>query len=114
MKIDYTEYCEREGFPTLKITIMEEKQMKKIIALLLVLAMALALVACGASEPAATEAPKADVPAEAPKADAPAAEPKKYEGVELTYWSMWSAGEPQALVIEATFCRILSCRICIK
>ena len=38
--------------------------MKKIIALLLVLAMALSLVACGAkSEPAATEAPKADAPA---------------------------------------------------
>ena len=47
--------------------------MKKIIALLLVLAMALALVACGASEaPAATEAPKADAPAAAP--EAPAAE----------------------------------------
>ena len=37
--------------------------MKKIIAMLLVLAMALGLVACGASEPAATEAPKADAPA---------------------------------------------------
>ena len=37
--------------------------MKKIIALLLVLAMALSLVACGAkSEPAATEAPKAEAP----------------------------------------------------
>ncbi len=45
--------------------------MKKIIALLLVLAMALSLVACGGS----SEAPKADAPAaEAPKADAPAAE----------------------------------------
>ena len=45
--------------------------MKKIIALLLVLAMALSLVACGSkSEPAATEAPKADAPA----AEAPAAE----------------------------------------
>ena len=45
--------------------------MKKIIALLLVLAMALGLVACGGSEaPAATEAPKADAPAatEAPAA----------------------------------------------
>ena len=45
--------------------------MKKIIALLLVLAMALGLVACGGSEaPAATEAPKADAPA----AEAPATE----------------------------------------
>ena len=48
--------------------------MKKLISLLLVLAMALALVACGASEPAATEAPKAEAPAatEAPAAEAPA------------------------------------------
>ena len=43
--------------------------MKKILALLLVLAMALSLVACGSSE-----APKAEEPkAEAPKAEAPAA-----------------------------------------
>ena len=46
--------------------------MKKIIALLLVLAMALGLVACGSSEPAATEAPKADAPAAAPEAPAAA------------------------------------------
>ena len=44
--------------------------MKKLISLLLVLAMALSLVACGAKEaaPAATEAPAA----EAPAAEAPA------------------------------------------
>ena len=44
--------------------------MKKIISLLLVLAMALTLVACGgkAEAPAATEAPKAEAPAEAPAA----------------------------------------------
>ena len=51
--------------------------MKKILALLLVLAMTLALAACGAkpAAPAATEAPKAEAPAatEAPKAEAPAA-----------------------------------------
>ena len=53
--------------------------MKKIIALLLVLAMALGLVACGGSEaPAATEAPKADAPAAAPEAPAAA------EKVEVT------------------------------
>ena len=51
--------------------------MKKLIALLLALAMVLSLAACGANKPAA-EAPKADAPAapaapEAPKADAPAA-----------------------------------------
>ena len=45
--------------------------MKKIIALLLALAMVMSLAACGGnSEPAATEAPKADAPA----AEAPAAE----------------------------------------
>ena len=72
--------------------------MKKIIALLLVLAMALSLVACGgkAEAPAATEAPKAEAPA---ATEAPAAEPKKYEGVELTYWAMWNEAEPQGQVI---------------
>ena len=51
--------------------------MKKIIAMLLCLAMALSLVACGGSSaPAATEAPKADAPAtNAPTAEAPTAEP---------------------------------------
>ena len=50
--------------------------MKKTLALILALAMALALVACGGnSAPAATEAPKAEAPAaEAPAAEAPAAE----------------------------------------
>ena len=51
--------------------------MKKLISLLLVLAMALALVACGASEPAATEAPATDAPAAAP--EAPAAEVTTYD-----------------------------------
>ena len=54
--------------------------MKKFFALLLALAMVLSLAACGSSEPAATEAPKADAPAaEAPKADAPAAAPAAYK-----------------------------------
>ena len=50
--------------------------MKKLIALLLVLAMALSLVACGAKEeaPAATEAPAAEAaPEAAPAPEAPAA-----------------------------------------
>ena len=44
--------------------------MKKIISLLLVLAMALTLVACGGKTeaPAATEAPKAEAAPEAPAA----------------------------------------------
>jgi len=59
--------------------------MKKLIALLLVLTMALALVACGGSEaPAATEAPKADAPAaEAPAAEAPAEEKSNLVGVAM-------------------------------
>jgi len=50
--------------------------MKKLIALMMVLCMALSLVACGASNAPAeapkAEAPKADAPAEAPAAEAPA------------------------------------------
>jgi len=67
--------------------------MKKIIALLLVLAMALSLVACGgSSESAATEAPKADAPA-APAPEAPAAEPVtiKVAAIETAYGSqVWA------------------------
>ena len=48
--------------------------MKKILALLLVLAMALSLVACGGSDAPAADAPAADAPAaDAPAADAPEA-----------------------------------------
>ena len=51
--------------------------MKKIIAMLLVLSMALALAACGGSAaPAATEAPKADAPAATSAPAAPAADGK--------------------------------------
>ena len=51
--------------------------MKKIIAMLLVLSMALALAACGGSAaPAATEAPKADAPAATSAPAAPAANGK--------------------------------------
>ena len=69
--------------------------MKKLFALLLVLAMALSLVACGgqAEAPAATEAPKAEAPAatEAPAApaatEAPAVEkkPEDYTGDLVVY-----------------------------
>ncbi len=48
--------------------------MKKLFAILLALTMVLSLCACGASEPAATEAPKAEAPAEKP-AEAPAEAP---------------------------------------
>ena len=60
--------------------------MKKLISLLLVLAMALSLAACGAKEaaPAATEAPAA----EAPAAEAPAAEaaPAGIDGEIAIFW----------------------------
>ena len=61
--------------------------MKKLISLLLVLAMALTLVACGAKEeaPAATEAPKADAPA-AEAAPAPEAAPAGIDGEIAVFW----------------------------
>ena len=61
--------------------------MKKIIALLLALAMALSLVACGGTEADPTEAPKADAPAtEAPAADATDA-PAEAEAITLKVWA---------------------------
>ena len=57
--------------------------MKKLIALLLVLAMALSLVACGAKAPA--EAPKTEEPkTEAPKEDTKKEEPKVEENLTAT------------------------------
>lgn len=53
--------------------------MKKIISLLLMLAMVLSLAACGNSAPASTEAPKAETPAEAPAETA--GEPADVSGV---------------------------------
>lgn len=73
--------------------------MKKIIALLLALVMVMGLVACGETTTETT----APVETTAPAAgnDEPVVEAKKYEGVELTMWSMWTAGEAQAQVIQA-------------
>ncbi|MCX7714703.1 MAG: substrate-binding domain-containing protein [Clostridia bacterium] len=52
--------------------------MKKVLGILLVVALVLGMCACGAKTPAATDAPKADAPkADAPKADAPKADAKK-------------------------------------
>lgn len=75
--------------------------MKKIISLLLVLAMALALVACGSSQSAETQTTAAPAETKASEATEAPADTKKYEGVELTMWSMWTAGEAQAQVIQA-------------
>lgn len=73
--------------------------MKKIIALLLVLAMALSLVACGGSSaPTATEAPKADAPA----AQAPSAEAAtiKVAAIETAYGSQIWADVAAAFTAE--------------
>ena len=64
--------------------------MKKIIALLLALVMALSLVACGGSEEPAAEAPKA----EAPAAEAPAAEAAP-EKITLKVWGPSEDQVPQ-------------------
>ena len=90
---------------------------KKIVSLLLASTMAVSLLAgCGNSKteeaPAKEEAaPAEEAPAKEEAApveeEAPAEEETAsadgatdYSGVELTFWSMWSAGEPQAVVIE--------------
>ena len=65
--------------------------MKKLLSLIIALAMVLSLAACGSSEPAATEAPKTDAPAEnAPAAEAPAEE-AALEG-EITFWHCFTQG----------------------
>lgn len=65
--------------------------MKKIVALLMASAMAASLAACGGNTQN-SEATSA-TPAESTAAESTATDGKKYEGVELTMWSMWSAGE---------------------
>ena len=60
--------------------------MKKIIALLLALVLTMGLVACGASEPAPTEAPKAEAPAATEAPAAPAEKkPEDYTGNLVIY-----------------------------
>ena len=71
--------------------------MKKLLSIMLVLAMALSLVACGGA-PAST-------PASEPAASGEAAAPvvgEIEEGAKLVYWPMWAETEPQgALIAEA-------------
>ena len=75
--------------------------MKKLIAMLLALAMVLSLAACGSSEPAATEAPKADAPvAEAPKADAPAAPAEEELEGDIVFWHSFTQG-PRLETLQA-------------
>lgn len=84
---------------------------KKTISVLLAAAMATSLLAgCGSgSKPAETKAEtaaettaaKAETEAGKEATEAPAAEgDKKYEGVELTYWSMWTNNEPQGKALQ--------------
>ena len=67
--------------------------MKKLIAMLLALVMVLSLAACGASEPAPTEAPKAEAPAatEAPKAEEPAAPAVEEVTLNVAYMANWGS-----------------------
>lgn len=61
--------------------------MKKLLAIVLAMAMVLSLAACGGSSAPATEAPKADAPAaEAPAAEAPAAEEHEPVTIEFLCW----------------------------
>ena len=67
--------------------------MKKIIALLLALVMVMSLAACGASEPAAPEAPKTETPAAPEAPETPVAEPVtiKVAAIETAYGSqVWA------------------------
>ena len=78
-------------------------KMKKLMALLLASVMVLGMLAgCSNNAGTPSQAPASNPPASQPADDNtdPAPAGKKYEGVELTMWSMWSSGEPQANVIE--------------
>ena len=76
--------------------------MKKILSVLLAAVMVLGLLAGCADKPTETNNPPAsNPPASQPADDSSEPAGKQYDGVELTMWSMWSSGEPQANVIEA-------------
>ena len=76
--------------------------MKKILSVLLAAVMVLGLLAGCADKPVETNNPPAsNPPASQPADDSSEPAGKQYDGVELTMWSMWSTGEPQANVIEA-------------
>lgn len=75
--------------------------MKKILSVLLAAVMVLGLLAGCADKPVETNNPPAsNPPASQPADDSSEPAGKQYDGVELTMWSMWSSGEPQANVIE--------------
>ena len=76
--------------------------MKKLIAMLLVLAMVMSFAACAKTEaPAATEAPATEAPAtEAPATEAPATEAPVEEVVVMTYEEYMAAEMNSEVVIE--------------
>ena len=71
--------------------------MKKILSVLLASVMVLAMLAgCSTSNGDTSKAPESNPPASQPASEGG----KQYDGVELTMWSMWSSGEPQADVVS--------------
>ena len=71
--------------------------MKKLIAMLLALVMVLSMAACGASEPAPTDAPKADTPVETPVApETPVEDEKRVDVDEMD--TSWIVDEDPAAV----------------
>ena len=77
--------------------------MKKLTSLLLASVMVLSMLAgCGnKADTPNSEAPASNPPASQPAENSQEPAGKQYDGVELTMWSMWSTGEPQANVISA-------------
>lgn len=79
--------------------------MKKLLATLLALVMALSMAACGPTQDNEPKNPGTDAPATEPAASEPASnEPAANEPVlegELNYWTMWNDTEPQGEAMQA-------------
>ncbi|MEG1321632.1 MAG: extracellular solute-binding protein, partial [Ruthenibacterium sp.] len=73
--------------------------MKKVLSIVLALALTLSLAACGGAASSAPASTAASAPASA-AASAPATGAIE-EGAKLVYWPMWSETEPQGQVISA-------------
>ena len=78
-------------------------KMKKTFSLLLASTLSLSLLAGCGGTPASTSSPNppANNSTSQSGGTSQGTADKQYDGVELTMWSMWSSGEPQANVIEA-------------